>query len=87
MDNLVYAESRYKDEISSDKEQMKAKRQKMDKEMDNCDKAFEVSIFGILILAKMIIIKKISEMLIYAVCQGCKRLILDNVLRYRYMQK
>ena len=68
-------------------QEMKAKRRKMDKEMDNCDKAFEVSIIGILILAKMIIIKKISEMLIHAVCQGCKRLILDNVLRYRYMQK
>ena len=54
----------------------------MDKEMDNCDKAFEVSIFNILIFAQMIIIKKISDMLIYAVCQGCKRLILDNILRY-----
>ena len=64
MDNLVYVESRYMDEISSDKQEMKAKRQKMDKEMDNCDKAFEVSIFNILILAKMIIIKKISDILI-----------------------
>ena len=87
MDNLVHAESSCKDEVCSDIQEMKAKRQKMDKEMDNCDKAFEVSIFSILILAKMIIVKKISEMLIYAVCQGCKRLILDNVLRYRYMQK
>ena len=50
--------------------------------MDNSDKAFEVSMFNILIFAKMIIIKKISDMLIYAVCQGCKRLILDNILRY-----
>ena len=61
-------------------QEMKAKRRKTDKGMDNCDKSFEVSIFNILILAKMIIMKKISDMLIYAVCQGCKRLILDNVL-------
>ena len=83
----MHAESSYKDEVSTDKQEMKAKTQKTSKEIDNCDKAFEVSIFGILILAKMIIMKKISDMLIYAVCQGCKRLILDNVLRYRCMEK
>ena len=43
-------------------QETKAKRRKTDKEMDNCDKSFEVSIFNILILAKMII-KKISDML------------------------
>ena len=83
----MHAESSYKDEVSNDKQEMKAETRKTDKEMDNCDKAFEVSIFGILILAKMIIMKEISDMLIYAVYQGCKRVILDNVLRYRYMQK
>ena len=87
MDNSVHAESSYKDQVSTDKQEMKAKTRKTSKEMDNCDKAFEVSIFNILILAKMFIMKKISDMLIYAVHQGCKRLILDNVLRYRHMQK
>ena len=53
MHNSVQAESSYKDEVSTDKKEMKAKTQKTSKETDNCDKEFEVSIFGVLILAKM----------------------------------